>query len=136
MSQALADSLPNSPIDGHTILYWSSYDDHLRCIKMIYHANTRWIDHPWSRSYTDNRPGEDFVDDWSIEVSSDGVAFQPTARACGWDIKHSRLLPLYAHETRNQASQALFDKLDRKISNLESQLKALREQQATLPFGV
>lgn len=131
MSKELADSLPIAPIDGHTLTYWTTYDNRLTCIRMTYYLNTKWADHPWSRAYKIDTGGADFEDDWCIEASSDGTNFTSTGRACGWNIR-DRLRHPTAHETKQQAARELHDRLAQRLSRLEADVRTVNEQLAVL----
>lgn len=131
MTKELADTLPPEPVDQHVVVYWSTYNNSLCCVRLTYHVYTRWSDHPWSKQYADSERGSDFVDEWAMETAYDQDKFSSAGRVTGWDIR-DRLAQSHNHKSITQAAKYLYDKAASKISRLRTEIAALEQAQNEL----
>lgn len=118
-------TLPDSPVDGYTIVAWyTGYEEPKRTVA-VYHTDTPWD--AWAEThYHGMKGGKRIFDDWMIDGPLQG------GRIHGW----SNIVELFAddvdrtHEryvaTEDEALQICFERAKRYADGLEEQARLAR----------
>jgi hypothetical protein len=112
--------LPEQPVDGYTVDYFSIGYYHVEAIRLVYHADTQWSD------VCEDPGGSDLVDQW--QVFSNGNF---SGRINGWST------PVFTPHTndfrqRGEALAVLIQRLTASAESTEALARDYRQKIATL----
>lgn len=114
--------LPENPIDGHEVNYFSIAYDRVQPCRLKYHERATWRE-----VCGGDERGADFVDEW--QVFEDGRFI---ARITGWDIAERFRGDKEVFECCEQAKEILRQRLLRRAASYEKQAKQCRDKVAEL----
>ena len=116
MKKQLFD-LPDAPVDGFEVRYFTIRHDHVQEMLLKYHVNSKWDD------VCEAKGGADFVDQWQVFV--DGLF---SARMEYWANAKSQ--SSYDFATRQEAVDALKRELEGRALRADERAQEYREKAA------
>lgn len=119
---SLQITLPQKPVDGYEVVYFSIGYDRVQPYRLKYHTHATW-----QEVCGDDNHGADFTDEWQV---FEGDLFK--GRMLGWDITERVNDDDDRFEQRGDAENALRERLLRRAESFEARAKECREQAAAL----
>jgi hypothetical protein len=118
---SLQITLPETPVNGYEVTYFSIAYDRLQSYRLKYHTQATW-----QEVCGDDRRGAHFTDEWQV---FEGDYFK--GRILGWDITNRFQGDDY-FELRENAESALRQRLLRRAEFHEEQAKGYRAKASEL----